>query len=111
MPERRIGIRELKSKLSECVRDVKDGQTIVVTERGRAVARLIPDATSVRERLAELRSAGGIQWSGRRLTRRNRSHGYAGAERSLISSARIASDCVLRRERSGEAACRGAGVA
>src|SRR5437588_595615 len=69
MPERRIGIRELKSKLSECVRDVKDGQTIVVTERGRAVARLIPDATSVRERLAELRSAGGIQWSGRRLTR------------------------------------------
>jgi len=69
MAERRIGIRELKSKLSECVRDVKDGQTIVVTERGRAVARLIPDATSARERLAELRSAGGIQWSGRRLTR------------------------------------------
>jgi prevent-host-death family protein len=69
MRERRIGIRELKSKLSECVRDVKDGQTIVVTERGHAVARLIPDATSVRERLAELRSAGGIQWRGRRLTR------------------------------------------
>jgi prevent-host-death family protein len=43
MRERRIGIRELKSRLSECVRDVKDGQAIVVTERGRAVARLIPD--------------------------------------------------------------------
>jgi prevent-host-death family protein len=68
LAQRRIGIRELKSKLSECVRDVKDGQTIVVTERGRAVARLIPDATSVRERLAALTSAGGIQWSGRRLT-------------------------------------------
>ena len=69
MAERRIGIRELKSKLSECVREVREGRTIVVTERGRAVARLIPDATSVRERLAALKHAGGIQWSGRRLAR------------------------------------------
>lgn len=69
MSERRIGIRELKSKLSECVREVRAGQTIVVTERGRAVARLIPDAMSVPERLAALTSAGGIQWSGRRLAR------------------------------------------
>ncbi len=69
MPERRIGIRELKSTLSECVRDVREGQTIVVTQRGRAVARLIPDTTSLRERLATLTSAGGIQWSGRRLGR------------------------------------------
>jgi prevent-host-death family protein len=65
--ERRIGIRELKSKLSECVREVRDGATIVVTERGRAVARLIPDSTSVADRLAALKNAGGIQWSGRRL--------------------------------------------
>lgn len=69
MGQRRIGIRELKSKLSECVREVRAGQTIVVTERGRAVARIIPDAMSLRERLAALESAGGIQWSGRRLAR------------------------------------------
>ena len=69
MSERRIGIRELKAKLSECVREVREGRTIVVTEHGRAVARLIPDATSVRERLAALTSAGGIHWSGRRLLR------------------------------------------
>ena len=69
MSERRIGIRELKSKLSECVREVRAGRTIVVTERGRAVARLIPDATPVRERLAMLKDAGSIQWSGRRLAR------------------------------------------
>lgn len=67
--ERRVGIRELKSKLSECVRQVREGQTIVVTERGRAVARLIPDATSVRDRLAALKDAGSVQWSGRKLTR------------------------------------------
>ena len=35
----------------------------------RAVARLIPDATTVGERLAALKHAGGIQWSGRRLSR------------------------------------------
>jgi prevent-host-death family protein len=69
MNERRIGIRELKAKLSECVREAREGRTIVVTERGRAVARLIPNATSVRDRLASLKTAGGIQWSGRPLAR------------------------------------------
>jgi prevent-host-death family protein len=67
MAERRIGIRELKSKLSECVREVRSGGTIVVTEHGRPVARMIPDASSLRERLEALTAAGGILWSGRRL--------------------------------------------
>ena len=41
--EKRIGIRELKSTLSECVREVKAGRTIVVTDHGRPVARIIPE--------------------------------------------------------------------
>ena len=60
MAERRIGIRELKSKLSECVREVKSGGTIVVTEHGRPVARIIADASSLRERLEVLAIAGRI---------------------------------------------------
>ena len=67
MKERTIGIRELKSKLSECVRDVKMGRTVVVTEHGRRVARLVPEAPSVDERLETLKNAGTILWSGRRL--------------------------------------------
>lgn len=67
MAEHRIGIRELKSRLSECVREVRRGATIVVTEHGRPVARLIADASSLRERLEVLTNAGGILWSGRRL--------------------------------------------
>jgi prevent-host-death family protein len=67
MAERRVGIRELKSKLSECVREVRSGGTIVVTEHGRPVARMIADASSLRERLEVLTNAGGILWSGRRL--------------------------------------------
>jgi prevent-host-death family protein len=67
MRERRVGIRELKSRLSECVREVKSGRTIVVTEHGEPVARIIPEAISVRERVEALRKAGTIAWSGRRL--------------------------------------------
>ena len=67
MGERRIGIRELKSKLSECVREVKTGGTIIVTEHGRAVARIIPDATPLRERLEILVRTGAVLWNGRRF--------------------------------------------
>jgi prevent-host-death family protein len=67
MAERRIGIRELKSKLSECVREVRSGGTIVVTEHGRPVARMIADASSLHDRLEALSNTGGILWSGRRL--------------------------------------------
>ena len=67
MAERRIGIRELKSKLSECVREVRNGGTIVVTEHGHPVARMIADASSLAERLEALSRTGGILWSGRRL--------------------------------------------
>ncbi len=65
--ERHVGIRELKAKLSECVRDVKTGATIVVTEHGRPVARIVPEADSLEGRLDTLKRAGTILWSGRRL--------------------------------------------
>jgi prevent-host-death family protein len=67
--ERRIGIRELKSTLSECIREVKAGRTLVVTEHGDPVARMIPETASLRERLDALRKAGSVTWSGRRLRR------------------------------------------
>jgi prevent-host-death family protein len=67
MSEKRIGIRELKSTLSECVREVKSGRTIVVTEHGQPVARIIPEAISLRERVEALRTTGAVAWSGRRL--------------------------------------------
>ena len=69
MREKRIGIRELKSTLSECIREVKAGRTLVVTEHGAAVARMIPERASVSERVEALRRAGTVAWSGRRLRR------------------------------------------
>lgn len=70
MKEQQVGIRELKARLSECVRDVKRGATIVVTEHGRRVARLVPEVGSIDERLTTLKDSGSILWSGRRLGRR-----------------------------------------
>ena len=67
LTERHVGIRELKAKLSQCVRDVKLGATIVVTEHGRRVARLVPETDSLDERLATLKRSGTIMWSGRSL--------------------------------------------
>jgi prevent-host-death family protein len=37
-----VGVRELRQNLSKYLDRVKDGEALVVTERGRQVARLIP---------------------------------------------------------------------
>ncbi len=67
MRERRVGIRDLKSKLSEYIREVEAGATVVVTDHGRQVARIVPETESNEKRLAALRATGVFLWSGRRL--------------------------------------------
>ena len=37
-----VGLRELKNRLSEYVRDVRSGEGILVTDRGQVVAELNP---------------------------------------------------------------------
>jgi prevent-host-death family protein len=37
-----VGVRELRQNLSRYLADVKEGESFVVTERGREVARLLP---------------------------------------------------------------------
>ncbi|MDZ7679070.1 MAG: type II toxin-antitoxin system prevent-host-death family antitoxin [Acidimicrobiales bacterium] len=39
-----IGVRELKARLSEYLGKVEAGESVVVTDRGRPVARLVPFA-------------------------------------------------------------------
>lgn len=36
-----VGVRELKAKLSEYLRRAAEGEVVVVTDRGRPVARLV----------------------------------------------------------------------
>lgn len=59
-----VGVRELKASLSEHLRRVANGESIVVTDRGRAVARLVPADFS--EGLVRLLRERRIHWSGRK---------------------------------------------
>ena len=52
-----VGVRELKNGLSGFLARVKQGEELVVTERGKPVARLVPMDRSA-DRLAELIAAG-----------------------------------------------------
>jgi len=64
MNETRVGTRELKSRLSEYLRRVKAGQTIVVTERGKVIGQIVPAAPTLEERLRALADAGFLEWNG-----------------------------------------------
>jgi prevent-host-death family protein len=37
-----VGIRELRADLSRFIKRVREGEEIVVTDRGKAVARIVP---------------------------------------------------------------------
>ncbi len=39
---KKTGVRELKIHLSQYLREVKQGENILVTERGRAIAQIVP---------------------------------------------------------------------
>ena len=73
MSEVTVGIRDLKARLSEYLRQVKHGDIIVITEHGKPVGRLYPDhstAKSVEERTLELVKAGLVAWNGKKLPAR-----------------------------------------
>lgn len=67
MDEVTIGVRELKNHLSEYLRRVRRGQTIVITDHGVAVGRMTPIAQPLEERLSALQTAGLLEWSGQSL--------------------------------------------
>lgn len=65
-----VGVRELKTHLSRYLRQVKNGEDIVVTERGKEVARIVPIGVSVEERLQRMVESGFAQWDGKKLPAR-----------------------------------------
>ena len=56
-PSTEVGVRDLKNNLSRHLQRVKGGEELVVTDRGRPVARVIPIDAST-DRLAELIASG-----------------------------------------------------
>ena len=51
---RKAGIREARQNLSALIEDVRKGREVVITDRGRPVARLVPPTTDLARPLPDL---------------------------------------------------------
>lgn len=59
-----VGIRDLKTRLSEYLRQVKDGETVIITEHGRPIGRIIPEPETPDDRIQRLMASGELLWNG-----------------------------------------------
>ena len=62
MRERHIGVQELKANLRGYLKEVRRGTTLVLTDSGHRVARLIPEPETNASK-----DGPDLAWSGRRL--------------------------------------------
>ena len=61
----KVGVRELKNRLSRYLKRVQAGEELIVTERGRTVARIVPvKVPELHETLRPLLRDGSIRWAG-----------------------------------------------
>ncbi|WHZ30334.1 MAG: hypothetical protein OJF51_005137 [Nitrospira sp.] len=66
-----VGVRELKDRLSSYLNRVQGGEEIIMTERGRSAARIVPVKTSSLKRVLEpMLQEGAVRWSGVSLVKR-----------------------------------------
>lgn len=70
MAQSLVSIRELKSRLSHYLRLTRKGESVVITDRGLPIGRIVPIGRDLEQRLAAMREAGHAQWSGRKLRSR-----------------------------------------
>ena len=64
MSEMNVGIRELKSQLSEYLRRVKAGETVIITERGQPIGRIVPEPETLDAKIRRLSDAGRAEGNG-----------------------------------------------
>ena len=60
----KVGTRELKAKLSEYLRRVKAGETVIVTERGKTIGRIVPPQPDLEARIKGMTELGMAEWDG-----------------------------------------------
>jgi prevent-host-death family protein len=65
-----VSIRELKARLSHYLRLTRKGESVVITDRGVPIGRIVPVGQDLNQRLASMKEAGQAQWSGEKLRRR-----------------------------------------
>jgi prevent-host-death family protein len=86
-----IGIRELKENLSRYLRRVKTGEKIIITDRKKEVAIIIPLAQRAQqEKIYQLIQRGMANWSGTKPL---------GMPRRIVSKGKSVSSAVLEDRR------------
>ena len=70
MAQSLVSIRELKSRLSHYLRLTRKGESVVITDRGVPIGRIVPMGQDLDQRLAAMRETGLAQWSGHKLRHR-----------------------------------------
>jgi prevent-host-death family protein len=59
----KVGIKELKAKLSEHVELARAGEPVIVTDRGEPVAELVA-LSPIKAKLLKLAESGEVSWNG-----------------------------------------------
>jgi antitoxin (DNA-binding transcriptional repressor) of toxin-antitoxin stability system len=87
-----VGVRELKENLSRYLKKIKGGEGVIVTERKRRVAILLPFQTeeNEKEQLVHLVRRGIVRWSGGRPK---------GLKRRILVAGKRVSEAVLEDRR------------
>ncbi len=67
MAQSPISIRELKDRLGHYLRLVRAGESVLITDRGVPVGRIVPIGQHLDQCLAAMCEAGQAQWNGRKL--------------------------------------------
>ena len=67
MGQTSVNIRELKSRLSYYLRLTKAGESVVITERGTPIGRIVPTAAPIEERMEAMAQAGLALWDRKKL--------------------------------------------
>ena len=73
MAQSLVSIRELKSRLSHYLRLTRKGESVVITDRGVPIGRIVPivpPGQDLAQKMEAMRAAGLIEWNGRKLPSR-----------------------------------------
>ena len=79
MAKSTVDIKELRNKWGEYLRRVKSGETVVVTEAGQPIGRIVPAQPTVEQRIKAFVDSGAADWNGRRYRPRRPSVHNRGA--------------------------------
>ncbi len=70
MSQSLVSIRELKSRLSHYLRLTRKGESVIITDRGTPIGRIVPIGQDLDRRITSMCDAGQAQWNGQKLPKR-----------------------------------------